>query len=217
MLRLCGLRRMSFRPFTSESYAERDRPEAWRDVLNTVGLQPLSMPTFLFRTRHGLASRRKGVTLVQLAAGSQGVAPLAAGGDDALPIALLPIEDGVVLRSGGHQIVPAGHLLLLPPHGDWTLLFQRDLRAIALHVTTDAFRGRKTGRAGWIEPRAVAPQGFAGVFARALDRRRGRSMRCPMWNGTRSRRAWPTCCSPSPRNWSRRPPTGPAARPRPRS
>ena len=169
MLRLCGLRCMSFRPFTSESYAEPDRPEAWRDVLNTVGLQPLSAPTFY--AGHATASRRstKGVTLVKLAAGSQGLAPLAAGGDDALPIALLPIEDGVVLRSGGHQIVPAGHLLMLPPHGDWTLLFQRDLRAISLYVTTDAFRGRKAGGAGWIEPRAVAPRGFAGVFSRALD------------------------------------------------
>ncbi len=31
---------MSFRPFTSESYAESDRPDAWRDVLSAVGLQP---------------------------------------------------------------------------------------------------------------------------------------------------------------------------------
>ena len=30
---------MSFRPFTSESYSEDDRPEAWRDVLRAVGLQ----------------------------------------------------------------------------------------------------------------------------------------------------------------------------------
>ena len=79
MVRQCGLRRMSFRPFTSESYAEPDRPEAWRDVLNTVGLQPLSAPTFY--AGHATASRRstKGVTLVKLAAGSQGLAagPLA--------------------------------------------------------------------------------------------------------------------------------------------
>src|ERR1700676_4349005 len=31
---------MSFRPFTSESYSEDARPEAWRDVLSAVGLQP---------------------------------------------------------------------------------------------------------------------------------------------------------------------------------
>ena len=123
---------MSFRPFTSESYAEPDRPEAWRDVLNTAGLQPLSTPTFY--SGHATASRRsaKGVTLVKLAAGSQVIAPLAAGQDEALPIALLPTEDGVVLRSGGHQIIPTGHLLVLPARCDWTLFFQRDLRAIAL-------------------------------------------------------------------------------------
>ncbi len=159
---------MSFRPFTSESYAEHDRPEAWRDVLNTAGLQPLSNPTFY--SGHSTASRRsaKGVTLVKLAAGSQGIAPLAGGKDEALPIALLPTEDGVVLHSGGHQIIPAGHLLVLPPHGDWTLFFQRDLRAVALYVTGEAFHGRKTGAVGWIEPRAMAPQGFVGVISRAL-------------------------------------------------
>jgi acetamidase/formamidase/AraC-like DNA-binding protein len=159
---------MSFRPFTSESYTEHDRPDAWRDVLNTAGLQPLSNPTFY--SGHATASRRgaKGVTLVKLAAGPQGIAPLSATGDDALPIALLPTEDGVVLHNGGHQIVPAGHLLVLPPHGDWRLFFQRDLRAVGLYVTSDAFHGRKTGPLGWIEPRALAPQGFAGVIARAL-------------------------------------------------
>ena len=159
---------MGFRPFTSESYAEHDRLDAWRDVLSTAGLHPLSNPTFY--SGHATASRRsaKGITLVKLAAGSQGIAPLSGAGDDALPIALLPTEDGVVLHNGGHQIVPAGHLLVLPPHGDWTLFFQRDLRAIGLYVTGDAFHGRKTGALGWIEPRAMAPQGFAGVFARAL-------------------------------------------------
>ena len=51
--------------------------------------------------------------------------------DDELPIALLPIEDGVVLRNGAsHRIVPVGHLLLLPRSGDWSVVFQRDMRAI---------------------------------------------------------------------------------------
>ena len=110
---------MGFRPFTSESYAEHDRLDAWRDVLSTAGLQPLSNPTFY--AGHATASRRsaKGITLVKLAAGPQGIAPLSGAGDDALPIALLPTEDGVVLHNGGHQIVPAGHLLVLPPQ--WRL------------------------------------------------------------------------------------------------
>jgi acetamidase/formamidase/AraC-like DNA-binding protein len=160
---------MSFRPFTSESYAEHDRPDAWRDVLSQLGLRPLTAPTFY--AGHATASRRSagGVTLVKLAAGSQGVGPLVGSRDDALPTALLAIEDGAVLRSAGHQIVPAGQLLVLPRDADWTLQFQRDMRAIALCVTTEAFHGRKTVRAGWTEPRAIAPQGFAGVLARMLE------------------------------------------------
>ena len=209
--------RMSFRPFSSESYAEHDRPEAWRDVLSTVGLQPASTPTFY--SGHATASRRniRGVTLVKLAAASQGVAPLAGNGDDALPTALLAIEDGAVLRAGGPQIVPAGHLLLLPQRGDWTLQFQRDMRAIALHVTTDAFRGRKTGRAAWIAPRAVMPQGFAGLFARALEIRQpviGRVVGCGMGGGRAKPRRPPVHAYPAIRGAAS---PKAAARARPRS
>ena len=46
---------MSFRPFTSESYAQNDRPEAWRDVLSAVGLQPASS---VFYDGHATASHR---------------------------------------------------------------------------------------------------------------------------------------------------------------
>src|SRR6516165_3837532 len=115
---------MTFRPFTSESYAEHDRPGAWRDVLGQLGLQGLAAPTFY--SSHATASRReaKGMTLVKLAAGSQGIGPLSGSHDDTLPTVLLTIEDGAVLRAGGHQIIPAGHLLVLPRDGDWTLQFQ---------------------------------------------------------------------------------------------
>ena len=103
---------MSFRPFTSESYARDDRPEAWRDVLAAVGLQPAAS-TALY-DGHSTASHRNapGVALTRISAGSQGVSPLMQSGDG-LPIVLLPIEEGVVLREGGsHRIVPVGHLLL---------------------------------------------------------------------------------------------------------
>src|SRR5260370_15824913 len=35
---------MSFRPFTSESYCENDRLEAWPDVLTAVSLKPSAGP-----------------------------------------------------------------------------------------------------------------------------------------------------------------------------
>jgi acetamidase/formamidase/AraC-like DNA-binding protein len=161
---------MSFRPFTSESYAQDDRPEAWRDVLSAVGLQPAASGGS-FYDGHATASNRNaaGVALTRISAGSQSVAPLPQSNED-LPIALLPIEDGVVLKCGtSHRIVPVGHLLLLPRSGDWSVVFQRDMRAIVLSVSSDALHGRIAGKPRLGEPRVVAPGGFADVFSRTLD------------------------------------------------
>ena len=160
---------MSFRPFTSESYAQADRPEAWRDVLGAVGLKPSQASAFY--DGHATASHRQteGVALTRLSAGGQAISldsPSHAG----LPIALLPIEDGTVLRNGSaHRIVPVGHLLLLPRSGDWSLVFQRDLRAIVLSVTSEALHGRITAKPRTSEPQVIAPGGFADVFSRMLD------------------------------------------------
>ena len=164
-----GVDAMSFRPFTSESYAGHDRAEAWRDVLSAVGLQPASISAFY--DGHATASHRNaiGVALTRVSAGSQGVSPLPHP-TSGLPIVLLPIEDGVVLRAGGsHRIVPAGHLLVLPRNGDWSVVFQRDMRAIVLSVTPDALHGRISGKAWFGEPRVVAPGGLAEVLSRLLD------------------------------------------------
>src|SRR5205085_3658548 len=160
---------MSFRPFTSESYAQDDRAEAWRDVLRAVGLRPASGSAFHYG--HATATHRNlaGVALTRISAGSQGVSPLSQPNED-LPIALLPTEDGVVLRSEtGHRIIPVGHLLVLPRNGDWSVVFQRDMRAIVLSVTPDALHGRISGKAWFGEPRVVAPGGLAEVLSRLLD------------------------------------------------
>src|ERR1700712_3560483 len=67
---------MSSRPFTMESYSEDDRPEAWRDVLSSVGLQPTAATTV--HRGHATALRRnaEGVTLLRLSAGPPAVSPL---------------------------------------------------------------------------------------------------------------------------------------------
>ena len=160
---------MSFRPFTSESYSEDARPEAWRDVLSAVGLQPAAASSV--PTGHATASRRsaEGVVLVRLSAGSQAVSPLSHLADD-VPIVLLPIEDGVTLRTqAGHQIISTGQLLLLPRKADWSVAFQRDMRAVVLSVTSDAFHGRKVGKPGLDEVRVLPPGGFTEVFSRTLE------------------------------------------------
>jgi acetamidase/formamidase/AraC-like DNA-binding protein len=160
---------MSFRPFTSESYSEGDRLEAWRDVLSAVGLQPSAGSTV--HTGHAAASRRhaEGVVLARLAAGSQAVSPFPHLADD-VPIVLLPVEDGVTLRTAtGHQIISTGQLLLLPRKGDWSVAFQRDMRAVVLSVTSDAFHGRKVSKPVLDEVRILASGGFTEVFSRMLD------------------------------------------------
>ena len=160
---------MSFRPFTSESYSEGDRLEAWRDVLSAVGLQPSAGSAV--HTGHATASRRnaEGVVLARLAAGSQAVSPLPHPAGD-MPIMLLPTEDGVTLRTAtGHQIISIGHLLLLPRKGDWSVSFQRDMRAMVLSVTPDAFGGRKIAGPVFDQVRVLAPTGFTEVFSRTLE------------------------------------------------
>lgn len=160
---------MSFRPFTSESYSENDRLEAWRDVLRAVGLQPSAGS--LVQTGHATASRRnaEGIVLARLAAGSQAVSPLSHVADD-VPIVLLPVEDGVTLRThAGHQIIANGHLILLPRKGDWSVAFQRDMRAVVLSVTSEAFHGRKMSRPVADEVRVLPPSGFTEVFSRTLE------------------------------------------------
>jgi acetamidase/formamidase/AraC-like DNA-binding protein len=160
---------MSFRPFTSESYSEDARPEAWRDVLGAVGLQPAAGS--IVHTGHATASRRnaEGVVLARLAAGPQAISALPHPAGE-MPILLLPTEDGVTLRTNaGHQIISVGHLLLLPRKGDWSVSFQRDMRAVVLSVTSEAFHGRKAGKPAFDEVRVLRSSGFAEVFSRALE------------------------------------------------
>ena len=190
---------MSFRPFTSESYAQGDRTEAWRDVLAAVGLQPAS--SGVFHDGHATASHRNavGVALTKISAGSQGVAPLAPS-VDGLPIAVLPIEDGVVLRQGAsHRIIPVGHLLLLPRNGDWNVVFQRDMRAIVLSVTSEATHGRIAGKSRFGEAtrrRAGRSRRRGLGYARRDRANPGNTCRCRMGCGrTKSRRSPDDLCA----------------------
>ncbi|KZD22159.1 acetamidase/formamidase family protein [Tardiphaga robiniae] len=160
---------MSLRPFTSESYSEDDRPEAWRDVLSSIGLQPTAATT----THHGHATavRRtfEGIALAKLSAGAQAISPLSDLASDH-PLVLLPLEDGVGLKTvAGHQIVAVGHLLLLPRKGDWSVAFQRDMRAVVLSVTSDPLHSRRASAPAIADVQIVGPGGFGDVFARMME------------------------------------------------
>jgi hypothetical protein len=152
---------MSIQPFTSESYCEGDRTEAWQDVLGGFGLR--SSPLSAMHGEHATALSRAsldGVGLMRFAAGPQVFSPLPRRAE--LPIILLPTEDGAVLKAGGSpQNVAAGRILLLPRQNGWQVTFHRGMRAIVLSVTAETFGGRKISvpecrapaslpRAGWL-------------------------------------------------------------------
>jgi acetamidase/formamidase/AraC-like DNA-binding protein len=159
---------MSVSPFTSESYSEEDRPAAWQDVLGTVGLRSASLSALQGGHATALCRASDGVAVARFAAGPQVLSPLKQRAD--LPIVLLPVEDGIVLKArGAHHIVPVGHFVMLPRHGEWQVAFQRDMRAIVLSVTAQAFHGRKIGTLEFGDARIVQAEGLAEVLSRALE------------------------------------------------
>lgn len=159
---------MTLRPYTSEAYSEGERPEAWRDVLASIGLRPTAATAI--HAGHATAVRRsfQGVTLARLSAGPQAVSASVDRASDH-PLVLLPLEDNVALKTGaGHQIVAAGHLILLPSVGDWSVAFQRGMRAVVLAITTEPAHGRRAATPGG-EVRVLAPGGLGNVFAQMME------------------------------------------------
>ena len=158
---------MSVRAYTSESYSESDRPAAWQDVLGEVGLRSVA-PVSHGGHATAMCRAADGIAVARFAAGPQVVAPLKQRAD--LPIVLLPLEDGIALKAGGsHQIIPAGHPVVLPRGGDWQVMFQQDMRAIVLSVVSEAFHGRKLGAFDTGEARPIARRGLADVLIRTLE------------------------------------------------
>ena len=161
--------RTGFQPFTSESYPEDARPDAWQDVLKIAGLQRTS-PSW-GQTRHATASYRQtdGVALVRLSAGPQSVAPLASGSSD-LPLALMPIEDDVVLKTvEGHRTIAAKKLVLIPRRSECSLAFHQTMRALVLSVTSEAYHGRKIDMRGIREPHVIESSGLSDIFVQMLE------------------------------------------------
>lgn len=159
---------MIVRPYTSESYSEEERSAAWQDVLSTVGLRSTSLSAL--RGGHATAVHHAadGVAVARFAAGPQVLSSLKTGSD--LPMVLLPIEDGLVLKTGSdHRIVPVGHFVVLPRDDNWRAVFQRDMRAIGLSVSADAFLGRKVGAVDFGGARVVARNGLADVLCRTIE------------------------------------------------
>jgi len=160
---------MSIHPFTSESYSEGDRTEAWQDVLGGFGLR--SQPMSAMHGEHATALSRAsldGVGLMRFAAAPQVFSPLPRRAD--LPILLLPTEDGTILKTNGSQQgVPAGRIIMLPRQGDWQVAFHRSIRAIVLSVTVESFGGRRISLPEYRDASIVPSGGLAEILCRTLE------------------------------------------------
>jgi acetamidase/formamidase len=160
---------MSIHPFTSESYSEGDRTEAWQDVLGGFGLR--SQPMSAMHGEHATALSRAsldGVGLMRFAAAPQIFSPLPRRAD--LPILLLPTEDGTILKTNGSQQgVPAGRIIMLPRQGDWQVAFHRSIRAIVLSVTVESFGGRRISLPEYRDA-SVVPSGDWPKFSAARSK-----------------------------------------------
>ena len=167
---------MSFRPFTSESYAQDDRPEAWRDVLAAVGLQPAAGTIPI--DGHATASHRNaaGVALTRMAAGvAERVAAAAIRRRPADRVAADRGRRGAARAAAAIGSFPSAISLLLPRSGDWSVVFQRDMRAIVLSVTSEALHGRTLGKPRLGEPHGSCRPAALPTCSRACwTRPRGR-------------------------------------------
>ena len=129
--------------FTSESYVEGQRFGAWQEAIAALGLQ--ASGRIGQRDTHATAvmrGSRSGVRVARLAAGAQTLLP----GDGAGAMALLiRAEAGAALSDSAEAAtaVGPGALVLLPQGARWTMRWPQGLRASALSIHPDAFRGRR--------------------------------------------------------------------------
>jgi acetamidase/formamidase/AraC-like DNA-binding protein len=155
--------------FTSGSYSETERHAAWQAILSGFGMRStLAAPA---HTLHATALRRDssdGIVVARLAADAQVVSALPQKVD--LPLLLLSLEQGATLKTNGtRQPLAAGELVVLPRHGGWEVGFEHEMQAVALSVTSAAFRSRKVSSRTFGEARVLHAERLATVLARALE------------------------------------------------
>src|SRR5487761_2266564 len=160
---------MSVSHFTSETYSEHERYDAWQQRLDMLGLR--SILKSVEQGRHAnavLRGTRDQIVVGRLAASAQtfGSGQLREG----LPLLMIPLEDDVVVDADGHKsTISPGSLIILPRNRTWHLEFRRDVQGIVLSVATTAFGGRKIGGPEMGALRILPAEGFAGVLAHTLE------------------------------------------------
>ena len=164
---------MGVQQFTSESYGETGRLEAWQDILGELGMRSTLLPAA--PSLHATAFHRAsadGVIVARLAAGAQRLSPVRNGAE--LPLALVSLEEGAVLvTEKSHEPLPAGRLAILPRQGGpqpaWALEFRRQMQAVALSVAGSTFSRRTVAGFACGAARMPAGGGLASVIGHTLE------------------------------------------------
>jgi len=137
---------MSIHPFTSESYSEADRTEAWQDVLGGFGLR--SQPMSAMHGEHatafvpGVFGRRRADAFWR---GPAGIFAAASGAPICRSCCYRPKTVRCSSQTDRSKAFAAGRIILLccPRQGDWQVAFHRNIRAIVMSVTVESFGGRR--------------------------------------------------------------------------
>ena len=154
--------------FTSESYPEHARAEAWQHVLAALGLRSSLLAG---GSAGSIAVWREGADGVSVARLSAAAQVLSSSGQRrlALPLFVLAIDGELSVKTGSAlQSVGVGDALVLPLHGDWQVIARRPVRILILGVTAIAFPGRRIG-ASAIEGAQVPRDALSSVLSRTLE------------------------------------------------
>jgi len=167
---------MDHRHFTTESYPEQQRRQAWNEALAGRRLRCVALGGN--DAPHGtLAGRtsQSGVELTRIASCAQTVA-CADAEDDAVWLALQMQGDAVVAGDGRELALPAGDIAYSPSRAGLALTQRCDFRQLMVRVPRDALQSRLPAplwnRAGHLSGRSGIGRVFAaflGSVAESID------------------------------------------------
>jgi acetamidase/formamidase/AraC-like DNA-binding protein len=154
--------------FTTESYPERERPQAWRAALEAIGLRTSAMPSA--RTLHGTIKSQTslgGFELSVLASVAQTL-EFDSGAAGSITIALILDGDAMFTADGNRESLGTNDLLCVPARELASLAFASDFRVFAVRAPHAAIGGRLFAASSMRAGRIGGAPGIGHIFAAFL-------------------------------------------------
>ena len=154
--------------FTTESYPEVERPRAWREALDRMGLQTGALAAG--RPLHGTIKTQTsigGFDLSLLASVAQTL-ELNTSAADSLLIVLNVDGDAMLIADGRREPVAPNDLVYLPSREHASLAFEADFRAFVVRVPRATISARLLAPSSMRAGRIAADAGIGHVFSAFL-------------------------------------------------